>query len=639
MLPQSKSGIWKTSSQSADTEVATSIKVAANMVFMTKSPGLLVKKLFILNIDNLNENKYQLLCGIIYTPYMPYYKKDRPLGGSAKWVKWQSFMPGVGEITVNDHAADSGSSIQDLLSKVSRYEALFELAGVINAATDIESVGEVLAHRLKFIADVYSWRYICIDGEPEGAEELQPPAIIIDGLRGRADVTRTVSAALSGFELKLWRDRKTSLLFGKPMEDALEQLPIHLQKDDLEQISVNVLVENGKTRALYLFSKRRRPFTDLDIKCLSMVCGFFHRKVHTLWEQQKLRDLEVAYLEQEVMLRQNERLATLGRLSAGMAHELNNPASAVRQGSEQLRSSIARLEHARVMLVAADLSGKQRDLIVGIEKEAEHLAKNPSPLNPVARSDREQKVQDWLERRGIEEPWEHASSLVAMGQNINELEALSESFDPSVMGIVVDDVSSHFTTYTLLEGIGRGGRQITEIVNALKGYSFMDQAPKQAIDVRNGLNETLVILGSKFHDGVNVNLDFAEDLPRVQGYGSELNQVWTNLVDNAIGAMGGKGELELKTYQNDNWIIVEVADTGPGIPIEAQEKIFDPFYTTKAPGEGAGLGLNISHSIIVGKHKGQISVDSKPGATRFTVKLPITDETSNMAEERGNHEA
>jgi signal transduction histidine kinase len=523
--------------------------------------------------------------------------------------------------------------MQDLLSKVSRYEALFELTGVINAASDIESVGEVLARRLKYITDVYSWRYVCFDGDPEETDGPEPIAIVVDGHRGRADVTRTSSAALSNFEVGLWRDRKTRILGGEAMSDALEQLPTHFQKDDLEQISVNALVENGKTQALYLFCKRRQSFTELDVKCLSMVCGFFHRKVQMLWEQQKLRDLELAYLKQEVMLRQSERLATLGRLSAGMAHELNNPAAVARQGTEHLRSSMARLERAQLALGAAGLSSTQHDRITQLEREAEERAKKPSSLDPIARSDLEQEVEDWLDRIGMEDPWEHASTLVTMGLCAAELDDMTKSFDPSVAPIVIDYFSSKFTAYTLLEEIGHGARRIAEIVKALKGYSYMDQAPIQSVDVREGLNDTIVMLSSRLRDGINVDLDYADDLPRIQGYGSELNQVWTNLIDNAISAMGGKGALELKAYRHDNWVVVEVADTGPGIPIEAQKKIFDPFYTTKAPGEGTGLGLNISHGIVVEKHKGQISVDSKPGATRFTVMLPITDESSTTVDE------
>jgi signal transduction histidine kinase len=162
----------------------------------------------------------------------------------------------------------------------------------------------------------------------------------------------------------------------------------------------------------------------------------------------------------------------------------------------------------------------------------------------------------------------------------------------------------------------------------------MDQAPVQSVDVREGLHDTLVILGGRLRDGINLELDFAQDLPRIQAYGSELNQVWTNLIDNAISAMQGRGTLGLKAYPDDDWIVVEVADTGPGIPIEIQGKIFDPFFTTKAPGEGTGLGLSISHGIIVEKHQGQISVESQPGATRFTVKLPLGRRPSLPVEDR-----
>ena len=528
-------------------------------------------------------------------------------------------------ISMDDKAANSRSSNQDLLSKLSRYEALFELTGVINAATDIEAVGEVLAHRLKYVADVYSWRYICFDGDPDNHEDLEPIAIVIDGHRGRADVVLTNPAALSIFERELWRERKTRMLSGEPMTAAVEQLPDHFQKEDLEQISVNPLVQDGKSEALYLFCKRRHPFSELDIKFLSMVCGFFHRKVHMLWEQKKHRDLELAYLQQEVMLRQSERLATLGRLSAGMAHELNNPAAVARQGAEQLRTSIARLEHAQFALGEAALSSVQHDLIAELEKEAEKRAKRPASLDPIARSDLEQEVEEWLGKYGFQDPWEHASTLVTMGLCAAKLEELTRSFDPPVALMVIDYFGARFTAYTLLEEIGHGAGRIAEIVKALKGYSYMDQGPIQSVDVREGLHDTLVMLSSKLRDGINVDLNLSDDLPLIQGFGSELNQVWTNLIDNAIGAMGGKGALKLKAYRDGNWVVVEVADSGAGIPIEAQDKIFDPFYTTKAPGEGTGLGLNISHSIVVEKHRGRISVDSHPGATRFKIELPINE--------------
>jgi signal transduction histidine kinase len=517
--------------------------------------------------------------------------------------------------------------MQDLLSKVSRYEALFELAGVINSASDIESVGEVLARRLKYIVDVYSWRYLCFDGDPDDKESPTPTAIVVDGYRGSAEVTRTVPAELSKLEAELWRDRKTRILTGDSMLAALEQLPAHLGKDDLDQVSVNTLVEDGKTQALYLFFKGRQPFADLDVKCVSMVCGFFHPKVHMLWEQQKLRDLEKAYLQQEIVLRQSEKLATLGRLSAGMAHELNNPTAIARQGAEQLRSAITRLQRAQYSLGAAGLSSEHEDLVAGLEEKAEARAKEPSSLDPLARSDLEQEVEDWLDRNGFEDPWEHSPALVAMGLCAAELENLAGNFDPAVAPVIIDYFGSQFTTFKLLEEIGHGAGRIADIVKALKGYSYMDQAPIQSVDVREGLNDTLVMMSGRLRDGVNVSLDYSDDLPRVEAYGSELNQVWTNLIDNAISAMEGAGDLELKAYPDEEWVVVEVADSGPGIPVEAQDKIFDPFFTTKPPGEGTGLGLNISHGVIVEKHGGRISVESTPGATRFTVKLPLKSQS------------
>ncbi|HSM09328.1 MAG TPA: ATP-binding protein [Gemmatimonadota bacterium] len=518
---------------------------------------------------------------------------------------------------------ESSSSNPELLAKVSRYEALFELADVINAASDVEAVGQVLAHRLKYVADVYAWRYVCLDQDSETGPEPDTTAIIVDGYRGNAHVELATQAALSSFQRELWRERKTRILCGLALEEVLPELPPHLQRDDLEQISINTLVEHGRTQALFLFFRRRHPFTELDLKCLSMVCGFFHNKVHTLWEHQKLRELEKAYLHQEVMLRQSEKLATLGRLSAGMAHELNNPTAVARHGAEQLKASIARLQRAQYALGAADLSGEQQQLVRDLEEEARERAKIANPLDPLERSDLEQEVEDWLADHDVEDGWEYASTLVSMGLCAREIEDLLNNFDRHQAPIVIDYFATQFTAYALLEEIGHGAGRIAEIVKALKGYSYMDQAPLQSVDVREGLNDTLVMLNSRLREGVDVHLDYAEDLPLIQGYGSELNQVWTNLIDNAVDAMDGDGSLTLKAYAEDNRVVVEISDSGPGIPTDVQAKIFDPFFTTKPPGHGTGLGLNISHGIVVEKHGGRISVESTPGSTRFTVRLPI----------------
>jgi signal transduction histidine kinase len=176
--------------------------------------------------------------------------------------------------------------------------------------------------------------------------------------------------------------------------------------------------------------------------------------------------------------------------------------------------------------------------------------------------------------------------------------------------------------YSLLEEIGQGAGRITELVRALKEYTYLDRAPIQAVDIHAGLDSTLVILRSKLRD-VTVRREYASDLPRVQARGSELNQVWTNLIDNAIDATNGKGTVTLRTRRDDEWVIVEIEDNGSGIPEEALPNLFDPFFTTKAPGKGTGLGLNISHNIIVQKHQGRIDVSSQPGRTRFVVRIPL----------------
>ena len=189
--------------------------------------------------------------------------------------------------------------------------------------------------------------------------------------------------------------------------------------------------------------------------------------------------------------------------------------------------------------------------------------------------------------------------------------------------MVIDCLSFKHEIYSLVSEISLGTNRIVEIVKALKTYTYMDQAPVQSVDVRKELDNTLIILHNKLKSGVTVVREYAKDLPFIEAYASELNQVWTNIIDNAIDAMAGEGKLIVRTYQEDPWLVVEIEDDGPGIPDEIQSQIFDPFFTTKGPGDGTGLGLNISRNLIVQKHGGQISVLSKPGSTCFSVRLPM----------------
>jgi signal transduction histidine kinase len=340
-------------------------------------------------------------------------------------------------------------------------------------------------------------------------------------------------------------------------------------------------------------------------------------------QKKKLRDLEKAYLQQEVMLRQSEKLATLGKLSAGMAHELNNPAAAAQRGASQLAATFAQLQQTYLKLGDMHLTPAQLDTLLSLDQRAQARARQPANLDSLTRSDREAELEAWLEKQGVERAWEVAPALVNLGYDTGELRAWVADFAPAQFLAAIEWLTCTYTIYCLLDEIAHGTGRISEIVKALKSYSYMDQAPVQSVDVHEGLDNTLVILRGKLKPEIRLHRDYAPDLPRIQAYGSELNQVWTNLVDNAIDAVNGGGDITLRTCYDDEWVIVEVEDSGPGIAETIQAHLFDPFFTTKAPGQGTGLGLNISHNIIVQKHKGRIDVTSQPGRTCFQVRLPL----------------
>jgi PAS domain S-box-containing protein len=324
-----------------------------------------------------------------------------------------------------------------------------------------------------------------------------------------------------------------------------------------------------------------------------------------------------------------EKMASLGKLSAGMAHELNNPASAAQRSAAQLQKIFMQLQGIQLRLGEQKLEATQLERLIELDRVARKRARSPAEMNALARSDREAALEEWLSARGIATNAELVPALVSLEYGEAELEALAEVFPDEQFSLVIDWLSCMFAIYSLVGEIGLGASRIAEVVKALKTYTHMDRAPVQAVDVREGLDNTLIILHSKLKRGVTVVREYAEDLPVIQAYAGELNQVWTNIIDNAIDAMDGKGTLILRARREDSWVVVEIEDSGRGIPEEIQEEIFDPFFTTKGPGEGSGLGLNISRNLVVRKHQGQLSVTSRPGRTAFTIRLPINSEPAD----------
>ncbi|RIH90602.1 Sensor kinase CckA [Calidithermus terrae] len=349
---------------------------------------------------------------------------------------------------------------------------------------------------------------------------------------------------------------------------------------------------------------------------------FLRARLEASLRRKKLRDLEQAYLQQELMLRQSEKLATLGKLSAGIAHELGNPVAAAQRGAEQLERALREHLAAYLKLCAAPLGPEQVETLRRLAAEQEACRERVGALDPLRRGDLEAELERWLEDAGLEQAWEAAPVLVSMGYGPDALAGLAERF-PGHVPALLAWLSSGFTVFSVLEEIGEGARRVHAIVRALKAYTYMDQAPVQNVDVHEGLENTLVMLRARLKHGVTVRRDYAPDLPAIEGYGGELNQLWTNLIDNAVQAMRGQGELTLATRRDGDAVVVEVTDTGPGIPPEIRPRIFDPFFTTKAPGEGTGLGLSISHGIVTQRHKGSITVESRPGRTTFRVRLPL----------------
>lgn len=326
---------------------------------------------------------------------------------------------------------------------------------------------------------------------------------------------------------------------------------------------------------------------------------------------------EVTRLEQ-----QRDRLASLGKLSAGLAHELNNPASAAKRAASQLREMLKKIKSASLELGRRDLTSAQK---AEIEKlEALFTQKDAVPPDALTISDLEDQIDSLLRSHGQNDLWQLAADLARRNIKPEILESLFASLDADTARAALVRIAASVEIAVLLHELESSTSRISDLVGAIKEYTYMDQAKVQNVDVVKSLETTLTILNHKLKQGVAVQRDYQRVPLLVNSFGSELNQVWTNIIDNAIDAMHGKGELRLRTYQDDNCVVVEIADNGPGISPEVQPHIFEPFFTTKGVGEGTGLGLDTVQRIVK-KHRGNIQLSSKPGDTRFQVWLPLAE--------------
>jgi signal transduction histidine kinase len=369
-----------------------------------------------------------------------------------------------------------------------------------------------------------------------------------------------------------------------------------------------------------------------DCRFLALPAEPFAEKFRQ-WYPMAVHLLEGLFVGQRAaaeLVGQRERLLALGKLTAGLTHELNNPAAAAARATAALRDRFAGMRHKLALLSEGKIDAEVLRSLTALQEEFVGRIAGHLELSTLERSDLEDGLGDWLDEHEVAQAWDLAGVFVAAGLGPADLDRVADAVSPSFLEPALRWLAYTVETETLLVEIADSTSRISNLVDAAKQYSQMDRMPHQPTDLHAGLDATLVMLSAKIGPGITVVKDYDRSLPPVPAYAGELNQVWTNLVHNALDAMSAEGEagtgtLTLRTARDGDCALVEVADTGPGIPEELRSRVFEPFFTTKPVGQGTGLGLDVSWRIVVKRHGGDLRVTSSPGNTRFQVVLPLTE--------------